>query len=51
MNEVQTGANKEEIYKKAMEDPEVQRILSDPVMKQILGQMQEDPRAAAEYVF
>lgn len=50
MNEVQTGANKEEIYKKAMEDPEVQRILSDPVMKQILQQMQEDPRAAQDHM-
>ncbi|KAG1054530.1 hypothetical protein G6F43_003466 [Rhizopus delemar] len=48
------GANgnesQEEILKRAAQDPEVQRILSDPVMQQILQQMQEDPKAAQEHL-
>jgi stress-induced-phosphoprotein 1 len=32
----------------AMRDPEVQEILSDPVMRQILGDMQSNPGAAQE---
>lgn len=39
------GQSREEIMKKAMQDPEIQQILSDPVMNQILMQMQEDPNA------
>lgn len=31
-----------------MRDPEVQQILSDPVMRQILEDMQNDPKAAAK---
>ncbi len=31
-----------------MQDPEVQKIMSDPVMQTILKQMQEDPMAAKE---
>ena len=31
-----------------MRDPEVQEILSDPVMRQILNDMQTDPKAAQE---
>ncbi|KAI9226041.1 MAG: heat shock protein STI-like protein [Piptocephalis tieghemiana] len=40
----------EERQKRAASDPEVQKILSDPVMQQILGQMQEDPKAAQEHL-
>ncbi|KAK3714378.1 hypothetical protein QZH41_020623, partial [Actinostola sp. cb2023] len=38
----------EEIKQRAMADPEVQSILSDPGMKIILEQMQENPKAAQE---
>jgi stress-induced-phosphoprotein 1 len=48
LNEVQSGANREENVKRAMNDPEVQRIMADPVMQSILQQMKEDPRAAQE---
>ncbi|KAL5728184.1 Hsp70-Hsp90 organizing protein 3 [Ranunculus cassubicifolius] len=34
---------------KAMHDPEVQNILSDPVMRQVLTDFQENPRAAQEH--
>lgn len=38
----------EEVMKKAMQDPEVQRILSDPIMRQILSQMETDPNSIQE---
>lgn len=43
-----SGDNPEEIKKRAMQDPEVQAILSDPAMQLILQQMQKDPRALRE---
>ncbi|KAI9022487.1 hypothetical protein DFJ74DRAFT_93060 [Hyaloraphidium curvatum] len=46
----QSEGNKEEVLKNAMQDPEVQRILSDPVMRQILNQMETDPNSIQEYV-
>jgi stress-induced-phosphoprotein 1 len=33
-----------------MNDPEVQKILGDPVMQSILKQMQEDPSAIREHM-
>ncbi|KAJ3405438.1 Hsp90 cochaperone [Chytridiales sp. JEL 0842] len=50
LNEVQSGANKEETLKNAMNDPEVQKIMGDPVMQAILQQMKEDPRAAQDHM-
>ncbi|KAH1118361.1 Hsp70-Hsp90 organizing protein 1 [Glycine max] len=35
---------------KAMQDPEIQSILQDPVMTQVLTDFQENPRAAEEHV-
>ncbi|KAJ4956088.1 hypothetical protein NE237_012871 [Protea cynaroides] len=35
---------------KAMHDPEVQNILSDPIMRQVLVDFQENPRAAQEHL-
>mmetsp|Transcript_115382 Transcript_115382/g.359348 ORF Transcript_115382/g.359348 Transcript_115382/m.359348 type:complete len:139 (+) Transcript_115382:355-771(+) len=40
----------EERQAKAMKDPEVQAILSDPVMSMILQEMTNDPRAAADHM-
>lgn len=40
--------NPEEVWKKAMGDPEVQQILKDPAMRMILEQMQSDPKAVQE---
>lgn len=33
-----------------MSDPEVQKILGDPVMQSILQQMQQDPKAAQDHL-
>ncbi|TPX55954.1 hypothetical protein PhCBS80983_g04906 [Powellomyces hirtus] len=50
LNQVQSGGNREETLKRAMDDPEVQRVMGDPVMQSILKQMQEDPRAAQDHM-
>ena len=36
--------------KRAMEDPEVAKIVQDPAMAQVLKEMQTDPKAAAKYL-
>ncbi|CAO1359232.1 unnamed protein product [Diamesa tonsa] len=43
-------SNPEEVWKKAMNDPEVQQILKDPAMRMILEQMQADPKAVQEHL-
>ncbi|KAJ3040339.1 Hsp90 cochaperone [Rhizophlyctis rosea] len=48
--EVQSGANREQAAKRAMEDPEVQQILGDPAMQLILQQMQQDPAALKDHM-
>lgn len=47
---METSLNPEEARQKAMEDPEVQRILGDPAMRMILEQMQTDPKAAQDHL-
>ncbi|KAJ3256956.1 Hsp90 cochaperone [Boothiomyces macroporosus] len=48
----QNGGNEtdEEKRRRAMSDPEVQKILGDPVMQSILQQMQQDPKAAQDHL-
>ena len=49
----QGGGSEEELAErraKAMEDPEVQGILRDPVMMQVLEDLQTDPRAAQKHM-
>jgi stress-induced-phosphoprotein 1 len=36
-------------HARAMADPEVQAILTDPVMRQVLADFQDDPAAAARH--
>eukprot|EP00124_Ichthyophonus_hoferi_P005018 Ihof_evm1s642 gene=Ihof_evmTU1s642 len=45
MQQKQTGMSREQIAEEAMKDPEIQGIMADPVMRQILQQMQSDPAA------
>ncbi|EGD73743.1 hypothetical protein PTSG_11502 [Salpingoeca rosetta] len=40
----------EERAQQAMQDPEIQAIMADPVMQQILQQMSQDPKALAEHM-
>jgi stress-induced-phosphoprotein 1 len=40
----------EERLKKAMQDPKVQEILSDPFMRTLLDQMAQNPEAAREHM-
>ena len=40
----------EDVKRRAMADPEVQQIMSDPAMRLILEQMQKDPQALSEWV-
>lgn len=50
MNTGTGGADRETIKKRAMGDPEVQSILSDPAMRLILEQMQNDSRAMQDHL-
>merc|ERR1712012_325548 len=44
------SSNPEEVKQRAMNDPEVQQIMSDPAMRMILEQMQSDPQAVQEHL-
>ncbi|RKO90552.1 hypothetical protein BDK51DRAFT_17536 [Blyttiomyces helicus] len=50
LGQVQNSSNREEVLKRARDDPEVQAIMADPVMNTILKQMQEDPAAAKDHM-
>lgn len=45
-----SNENPEEVRQRAMDDPEVQKILGDPAMRMILEQMQSDPKALHEHL-
>lgn len=46
----QEGETQEETLRRARDDPEIQSILSDPIMNQILQQMQQDPKAIQDHM-
>lgn len=49
-NTYQNQNNPEEVQRRALNDPEVRRIMSDPAMKMILDQCQRDPNALREHI-
>ena len=46
--QIETARDPDAARKQAMEDPEVQSIISDPAMRMILEQMQKEPQAVRE---
>lgn len=53
MNDMQSqraGETDEETYQRAMRDPEIQEIMGDPLMRQILSDSQQDPRALMDHM-
>eukprot|EP00088_Acartia_fossae_P053946 TRINITY_DN6163_c0_g1_i5.p1 TRINITY_DN6163_c0_g1~~TRINITY_DN6163_c0_g1_i5.p1 ORF type:complete len:327 (+),score=110.15 TRINITY_DN6163_c0_g1_i5:48-1028(+) len=44
------SSDPEEVRKRAMNDPEIQQIMTDPAMRMILEQMQSDPQAVSEHL-
>ncbi len=53
MSRARTQVSEEELKERqarASADPEVQRILSDPVMQQVLKDFQENPKAAQAHL-
>lgn len=48
--QTQQGTNTEERARRAMEDPEIRNIMSDPVMKSVLQEMQTNPAAAQKHM-
>lgn len=45
-----TGQDDKERAERALQDPEIQGILRDPVMRSILSEIQENPKALNEYM-
>lgn len=50
MNSERAGETDEQTYQRALRDPEIQEIMGDPLMRQILADAQQDPRALQDHM-
>lgn len=50
INQLSQGEVDKERAARGMQDPEIQGILQDPVMRQVLQDMQQDPRSARKHL-
>jgi len=50
MSQVQKGQDVESVERNIANDPEIQSILADPVMNQVLKDLQANPRSLSQYL-
>jgi len=50
MNQISAGQDEESVRRNVERDPELQRILSDPMMQQVLNDLKSDPKAAQHHM-